>query len=92
MPIYDYQCRSCGEEFELLVLKGTVAECPSCQSQDLEQLLSGFSVSTEAMTKARVKAARSRYMSSSTYKDKQVAEMEEIKEHSPQSFTEIKKK
>ncbi|HEY7334216.1 MAG TPA: zinc ribbon domain-containing protein [Bryobacteraceae bacterium] len=92
MPIYDYQCRSCGEEFELLVLKGTVAACPSCQSEDLEQMLSGFAVSTEAMTKARVKAARSRYMSSSTYKDKKIAEMDEIREHSPQSFSETKKK
>ena len=28
MPIFDYECGKCGEQFELLVLKGTVAECP----------------------------------------------------------------
>jgi putative FmdB family regulatory protein len=91
MPIYDYQCRRCGHEFEMLVLKGSVAACPSCQSDDLEQLLSGFAVSTEAMTRARVKAARQKYTSSSQYKDKQVAEMEEIREHSPGAFVPKKK-
>jgi putative FmdB family regulatory protein len=91
MPIYDYQCRNCGNEFELLVLKGTTAACPSCQSGDLEQLLSGFAVSTEAMTQARVKAARQKYTTSSNYKDQKIAEMEEIREHSPGSFSEKKK-
>jgi putative FmdB family regulatory protein len=64
MPIYDYHCRRCGQEFETLVLKGSVAACPSCQSVDLEQLLSGFAVSTEAMTRARVKAARRHWIPS----------------------------
>ena len=91
MPIYDYQCRACGNEFELLVLKGGVAECPACQSQDLEQLLSGFAVSTEAMTRARVKAARHQYNTSSNYKDKKIAEAEEVREHSPQYFSEKRK-
>jgi putative FmdB family regulatory protein len=91
MPIYDYQCRHCGHEFEMLVLKGSVATCPSCQSDDLEQLLSGFAVSTEAMTRARVKAARQQYTSSSQYKDKKVAEMDEIREHSPGAFPPKKK-
>lgn len=91
MPIFDYQCRGCGREFELLVLKGGVAACPACQSQDLEQLLSGFAVSTEAMTRARVKAARRQYAASSNYKDQKVAEAEEVREHSPQYFSEKKK-
>jgi putative FmdB family regulatory protein len=92
MPIYDYQCRRCGHEFEMLVLKGSVVACPSCQSDDLEQLLSGFAVSTEAMTRARVKAARQQYTSSSQYKEKKVAEMEEIRDHSPGSFVPPPKK
>lgn len=82
MPIYDYQCRQCGHQFELLVLKTTVVACPECQSADLEQLLSGFSVSTDQMTRARVKAARQAYKTSGTYRDQKVAEAEEIKEHS----------
>ncbi len=50
MPIYEYECRQCGEQFELLVLKTTVASCPACQSQELEQLISGFAVSSEVDT------------------------------------------
>ena len=83
MPIYEYECRACGHQFELLVLKPTVAACPSCTSQDLEQLLSGFAVSSEAISKANVQAARRKLATSSNYKDQRVAEAEEIKEHSP---------
>jgi putative FmdB family regulatory protein len=83
MPIYEYQCRGCGHQFELLVLKATVPECPSCQSPELEQLISGFSVSSEAISKANVKAARRKFATSSNYRDQKVAEAEEIKEHAP---------
>ena len=92
MPIYDYQCRKCGEEFELLILKNTVAACPACQSQDLEQLVSGFSVSSESIRQANVKAARRKYATSSNYKDQKVAEAEDIREHAPQLFEKKKKK
>ena len=81
MPIFDYQCRKCGEQFEMLVLKGTVAECPACQGQDLEQLISGFAVSSEGIRQANLQAARRKYANSSTVKDKKVAEVEEIREH-----------
>jgi putative FmdB family regulatory protein len=83
MPIYEYECRGCGRQFEMLVLKDTVARCPKCKSKKLEQLLSGFAVSSETITKANVKAARRAYATSSNYKDQKVAEAEEIREHSP---------
>ena len=91
MPIYEYACRGCGEQFELLVLKGTVAACPACQGQDLEQLLSGFSVASEATTIARVKKARQQYANSSMYKDQKIAEAEEIREHSPMADVDVPK-
>lgn len=91
MPIYDYQCRQCGEAFELLVLKTTVAACPSCQSQDLEQLISGFAVSSASIRQANLQAARRKYKASSTFKDKKVAEADEIREHAPQYFENKKK-
>lgn len=81
MPIYDYRCRDCGHEFELIVLKGTVIACPSCQSQQLEQQVSGFAVSTAEISKARVKAARRQYIGSKDVRDKRVAEVEHIREH-----------
>jgi putative FmdB family regulatory protein len=91
MPIYDYQCRKCGEEFELLVLKSTVVACPACQGQDLEQLVSGFAVSSEEKTRANVKAARRKLATSSNYKEQKIAEAEEIREHAPQYFEKKKK-
>jgi putative FmdB family regulatory protein len=42
MPIYEYACRGCGEEFETLVRTGTVPECPTCHSTELEKRLSVF--------------------------------------------------
>ena len=87
MPIYEYQCRRCDNEFELLILKGSPAPaCPSCQSEDLEQMLSGFAVTSDGISKERLKTARRKLASSSQVRDQKVAEKEyfikEQKEHS----------
>jgi putative FmdB family regulatory protein len=80
MPIYEYQCRKCANEFELLILKGSPAPaCPGCQSEDIEQLLSGFAVSSEGISKGRLQAARRKLAASSTVKDQKVAEAEYFK-------------
>jgi putative FmdB family regulatory protein len=42
MPIYEYACQSCGNEFELLVRSDTKLECPSCHSSQLDKQLSVF--------------------------------------------------
>ena len=41
MPIYEYKCSRCNEEFECLVLgsKDEVS-CPSCNGTDVNRLLS----------------------------------------------------
>ena len=42
MPIYEYACHKCGQEFETLVRSGTIPDCPSCHSTELEKKLSVF--------------------------------------------------
>ena len=81
MPIYEYRCRHCSEEFELLVLKSTVAACPTCASNDLEQLLSGFAVSSDGIRQANVKSARRATLGSSDYKEQKIAQAEYVKKH-----------
>ncbi len=81
MPIYDYKCQGCGQAFELLILKGTVAECPECHSHNLEQQISGFAVSSASISQSNLQAARRRVKNSSIYKDQKVHEAEEIREH-----------
>lgn len=40
MPIYEYVCRDCEEQAELLVQGSQQPECPKCGSQKLTKLLS----------------------------------------------------
>jgi putative FmdB family regulatory protein len=40
MPIYEYRCRDCGKEFEVLVRGENPISCPHCRSRALERLLS----------------------------------------------------
>jgi putative FmdB family regulatory protein len=44
MPLFEYQCRSCGAEIELLVMGSSQPVCSECGSDDLKKLLSGFAV------------------------------------------------
>jgi putative FmdB family regulatory protein len=60
MPIFEYHCRGCEHDFELLVLKGTALECPKCQSADLERLLSIPAVKSESTHALAMKAAKKR--------------------------------
>ncbi len=40
MPLYEYACRDCDQQFELLVRGSEIPHCPSCDSRRLEKLLS----------------------------------------------------
>jgi putative FmdB family regulatory protein len=44
VPLYEYRCRKCSREFEELVMGNAQPACPSCQSQDLERVLSVVAV------------------------------------------------
>ena len=40
MPLYDYRCTACGQQFELLVRSSTLPACPHCAATALERLVS----------------------------------------------------
>ena len=48
MPIYEYACNQCGQEFETLVRASSTPDCPTCHSTDLEKKLSVFSTASAA--------------------------------------------
>ncbi len=45
MPVYEYRCQSCKNDFELLELAGRDVKraCPACGSRDILQKFSVFS-------------------------------------------------
>ena len=58
MPIFEYECRECGDRFERLVLASSPAsECPVCRSRDLEQLISSCAMSSETTRGANLSSA-----------------------------------
>jgi putative FmdB family regulatory protein len=42
MPLFEYQCRTCGHRFEALVTGSRMPACPRCASGDLEKQHSTF--------------------------------------------------
>lgn len=77
MPIFEYRCGQCGHEFELLLLRASqVPACPSCESQSVEKLLSGFAVNSEGTRQASIDKARRSYKASGQRRDERVAAVE----------------
>lgn len=61
MPIFEYSCKGCGSQFEALVRSNDPAPvCPSCQSLDLEKLISRPAIKSESTHGLAMKAARKR--------------------------------
>jgi putative FmdB family regulatory protein len=40
MPIYEFCCNECGQNFEFLVLGSEKAACPACSSMKVNRLMS----------------------------------------------------
>lgn len=84
MPIYEYECQSCGHVFEHFLVgdaarvQGAV-ECPECRGRELQRLISAFAVDCEATRKMHLNQARKRV--DSERRDKEHAEMDEIRNH-----------
>ena len=48
MPIYEYQCCDCCNEFEELVFSGNdTPPCPKCASANVEKLMSASCIKTD---------------------------------------------
>jgi len=48
MPIYEYTCRDCQNEFELLLRSGQKPKCPTCNSGKLDKAFSVVSAHTSS--------------------------------------------
>jgi len=44
MPIYEYECKKCGESFELLVFGNKTVSCPKCGSSEIIKKFSTFAM------------------------------------------------
>ena len=45
IPIYEFSCEACGNEFEQLVFKtGEEVPCPECESSDVRRKMSAFAI------------------------------------------------
>jgi len=47
MPLFEYACKSCAHEFEVLVRGSELPTCPACAGQDLQKRLSVFAAQTK---------------------------------------------
>jgi putative FmdB family regulatory protein len=73
MPIYNYSCRDCGADFDLLVFPSETPACPTCGSEKLERLLSRIAseLKTPGIAKAgRQAAARAGHLSNFSRKER----------------------
>ena len=47
MPIFEYICKECKQEFEAIVQGSAIVACPACKSRRLEKQLSVFAASVK---------------------------------------------
>jgi putative FmdB family regulatory protein len=61
MPLFEYRCQQCGEDFERLERHSSAAaRCPACGGDDLEKLISRAAVSSEHTQKRALDGAKKR--------------------------------
>lgn len=52
MPIYEYVCEKCGNEFEVLVFRDEAITCPDCGAGNPTKKMSSFGFSVGYKVKA----------------------------------------
>jgi putative FmdB family regulatory protein len=60
MPLFEFECRGCGERFEAFVTADRKPACPACRGAELRKLLSspGFVGATAAAKTEAIPACR----------------------------------
>ncbi len=70
MPIYEYQCESCGHEMEALqkMSDDALVECPECHAQSLKKLISaaGFRLTGSGWYETDFKSGQKKNVSESS--------------------------
>jgi len=80
MPLYEFVCHACSDQFESLVKAGErPATCPTCGSDNFERLLSSFGVKTDATSRCAFNKARE--AQSKVNREKSTAEREHADGH-----------
>ena len=79
VPLYDFRCRQCGQEFEALVRGADPVACPGCHGSDVERLLSTFALSTDDRRQAAALDSRRRQIAKN--RDKVIADEEYREKH-----------
>ena len=62
MPIYEYECKNCGERFQALLLAGEddgKMACPRCGARGVKKVISLFSVGSEPTSSSGCKPSGS---------------------------------
>lgn len=87
MPMHEYRCLDCDNEFEMLMRPADpLPACPSCASQRLDRVLSMFAVSSAGQSKRTLARAREAYRTSKARQDKAVHQGEIIREHMQEDY------
>ncbi len=60
MPIFDFDCKSCGERFEALVRRESAPACPNCAGTDVERQFPMPVVQSESTKRLAMRAAKQR--------------------------------
>jgi putative FmdB family regulatory protein len=52
MPLFEYECRGCGNRFEHLTRASDEPACPACKGADLQKMVSVFAAQSSTPAKS----------------------------------------
>ena len=81
MPMYEFECAGCGEQFEVLVRGTTAPSCPHCEGKELTRIVSSFAVNSPERVRATIRKAKREYQNNRNRQDQVRSEREEVREH-----------